>query len=633
MKIRKLLIPCVGLALFGLASCETKVETTFTINFMQDDQATLIYSYKAKLGEQIIYGKEAPTKAEDSEYTYSFKEWDHALGKASKDENFYAVYTKTAKNGGGESDKTKLSAPTITLNDDVITWNAVENAEEYKIYVNDTETSTTASLNYVLSYTEAGDYKVKVKATSSDSKYEASDFSNEVTYTISALDPDKKEFDTPIIIGPTDEKLSVKKTHFEDTIKKNGPLADNAFPSTGTPKMLVVPVDLDSTKATDKALNDIKLAFGGTSEETGWESLNSFYKKASYGKLDIQFEFIDEWFKPSKEASYYEKYIGDDNSTGSDLLLNEVLDYYDSRLNFADFDYDNDGYIDSVWMVYSHAVDFSGESDFYWAYQTITPLDGKWDEKEAAYYAFAGIDFMYDVQEKDYPTDNFVVDAHTFIHESGHLMGLDDYYDYDDKKGSNSKGLMGADMMDANIGDHGCMNKLLLGWVDPTIVEGKGDATIDLSVFTTTGDFLIVTDHKLDTIYDEYFIVEFYKNVGLNENDQPVYSQGEEVIGIRIIHVDAHLNLNSKGEVEMNDSEVYQTAFKYNNSDTAHPFIEMLAKDAPEAYATGECLYTQGDSFGKDYNSFKLNSGKSLFFDLTVNNINEDSAKITVSFR
>ena len=91
---------------------------------------------------------------------------------------------------------------------------------------------------------------------------------------------------------------------------------------------------------------------------------------------------------------------------------------------------------------------------------------------------------MYPTKEEaaTYDPTGIIVDAHTFIHETGHLLGLDDYYDYNDYRGAKG-GLYGADMMDNNIGDHGSVNKLLLGWIEPTVVCGAGEINIDLLSF------------------------------------------------------------------------------------------------------------------------------------------------------
>ena len=120
--------------------------------------------------------------------------------------------------------------------------------------------------------------------------------------------PVDKSFVTPEIIGDLDPSTAeANKVHFNDSMKINGPFAEDAFPSIGTPKMLVIPVNLDNSKKTDQTLNDIKIAFAGTAEQTGWESVKSYYYKSSYQKLNIDFVFTD-WFTPSNDASYYETY-------------------------------------------------------------------------------------------------------------------------------------------------------------------------------------------------------------------------------------------------------------------------------------------------------------------------------------
>ena len=48
--------------------------------------------------------------------------------------------------------------------------------------------------------------------------------------------------------------------------------------------------------------------FFGTSEQTGWESVETYYKKASYGKLNMECVVLDEWFTPSHDVNYYLNY-------------------------------------------------------------------------------------------------------------------------------------------------------------------------------------------------------------------------------------------------------------------------------------------------------------------------------------
>ena len=74
----------------------------------------------------------------------------------------------------------KLAAPTVALNGDVATWNAVDGATGYDVYVNGLKVETITTLSYTLA--TSGD-SIKVKAISTAANTENSYFSNTVTYT------------------------------------------------------------------------------------------------------------------------------------------------------------------------------------------------------------------------------------------------------------------------------------------------------------------------------------------------------------------------------------------------------------------------------------------------------------------
>lgn len=421
-------------------------------------------------------------------------------------------------------------------------------------------------------------------------------------------------------------------THFDSNLKKDGPLTQEALPSLGSPKILVIPVNLDNSKKTNTIYNDIKTAFNGTEEETGWESVRSYYQESSYGKLNLEFEVTD-WFSPSKSVSYYNSYYDEENyQDGSNLILHEALAYFNSKYNYNDYDYDKDGYIDTVWLIYNSPVDYESDESLYWAFTSWDYSETKYDGIYANYYAFAGTDFMH--EETDlYDYTDIKVDAHTYIHETGHLLGLDDYYDYDESCGF-SGSCYGADMMDYNIGDHGPINKILLGWIDPIVVTST--TTIDIKSFAKTGEVLLVTNNKnINSIYEEYFLIEFYDGSGLNKHDEQILTVDGQAIGIRVWHVDATQNIVN-GEVELTDGESYQSGFKYNNSNTKYGFVEILRADNnPSGTRDSAILYTPtSNKFGSDvYSSYKLNDGKALFFTMTVNSIGTESANITITFK
>jgi len=83
---------------------------------------------------------------------------------------------------------TKLEAPVITLTENVVSWDAVENAGGYVVKINDTVCDEQTETSYTVIGVSAGSYEIKVKAMPSDTElYEESSYSESVIYTKAAL--------------------------------------------------------------------------------------------------------------------------------------------------------------------------------------------------------------------------------------------------------------------------------------------------------------------------------------------------------------------------------------------------------------------------------------------------------------
>ena len=80
-------------------------------------------------------------------------------------------------------EKVKLEAPIISLSGLTISWNKIENATEYEVYVNDKLDATIVKTTYEVDTSITGEIKIKVYAISSNSKYLKSDASNEIVIT------------------------------------------------------------------------------------------------------------------------------------------------------------------------------------------------------------------------------------------------------------------------------------------------------------------------------------------------------------------------------------------------------------------------------------------------------------------
>ncbi|NLB85025.1 MAG: hypothetical protein GX794_02780, partial [Acholeplasmataceae bacterium] len=236
----------------------------------------------------------------------------------------------------------------------------------------------------------------------------------------------------------------------------------SGLPSTGSYEVLVIPVEIKDKPFAADYDNKLDLVFNGTQFETGWESVASFYYRSSYGLLDLTFEIAPKYIS-LYNSSYYESF-GDE---GDQAVIKEALLGLDEEIDFSRYDYNNDGYIDSVIFIYSYDYDYDTDPWWAWVYSAkfgeasqIDNLDGKKFE----YYFWASYAFLEDPISGN---DNIIVNAETYIHEMGHLFGIVDFYQHEDTYDYGPLG--GFDMMDHNVGDHGPFNKLVFGWLQPLL--------------------------------------------------------------------------------------------------------------------------------------------------------------------
>lgn len=413
------------------------------------------------------------------------------------------------------------------------------------------------------------------------------------------------------------------------------------LPSVGTYHALVVPVQLQGTTITQAQLDKLNAAFNGTADTTGWESVSSYYKKASYDKLNITFD-IQNVYSANYNADYYATYSQTDSQgypiTGDTQLLMEVLAYYEPLLDLTKYDTNQDGCIDAVYLIYSAPVDYVSEDSFYWAYVTWYYGDTTFDGLDAYYYLFAGIDFM-DENTPTAPADSqtevisgLSVNASTYIHETGHLLGLDDYYDYAPGHGSDL-GLGGADMMDYTVGDHCSFSKTMLGWIDPTVITQSDTYTI--SSFSESGNCLLVPLSFDNSYFGEYLLIDLYSNTGLNAmhaamNNSDLFYGAE--YGVRIYHVSAQLAATPY------EDEDYPSLFAYNNSFSTISQIRLVEADgeygfaSTDGYSDSSDLWQTGDTLGTVFAGYTRNDGKKVNFDISIDAVTADSATITITF-
>jgi M6 family metalloprotease-like protein len=123
-------------------------------------------------------------------------------------------------------------------------------------------------------------------------------------------------------------------------------------------------------------------------------------------------------------------------------LIKEAVNHFDAQgHDFSQYDNNGDGVLDYFVVIW--AGPDNGWGNFWWGYQTVFPdntytVDG---------VRLGKISWQWEANPVGGAFTPVVV-----IHETGHALGIPDYYDYDSSVGPQS-GVGGLDMMDSAMGD------------------------------------------------------------------------------------------------------------------------------------------------------------------------------------
>jgi hypothetical protein len=238
----------------------------------------------------------------------------------------------------------------------------------------------------------------------------------------------------------------------------------------------------------------------------------------------------------------------------------------------------------------------------------------------------------------------------------GHILGLDDYYSYDDDDWEPTGTL---DMQAWNILDHNAYSKYLMGWIDPIVIDGTSEVTtINLDPFEASGDAILIKNDWNGSAFDEYLMLEFYTPTGLNYADSiggPYNNryQGFTIPGIKLLHVDSRLaKYTSSGsfisytDTLDNGSTNFALIGASNTAsrsiDSDYRLIHLIEAGGVNTFingspATNDTLFVTGDTFTpSSFASFftmsgAFNSGEPIGYAFEIVSINSSGAVIEIT--
>ena len=206
-----------------------------------------------------------------------------------------------------------------------------------------------------------------------------------------------------------------------------------AFPAEGTEEALTFD-EGDTLKA-------LQAKIDGESAPAPYESLNAYYQRSSYGKLSFTGKAYD--YTAQHCRSYYTDNV-------EELFREAVTALKKQGVDIASFDGNGDGLIDGVYLHFAGKT--TGWGTTWWSNQ----------RKSSDAEPIEGTEVCLGNEVLLHEPANESESSKTIIHETGHCLGLPDYYPYNT---ASSSGINTHDMMSDNMGDQCAFSKWILGWI------------------------------------------------------------------------------------------------------------------------------------------------------------------------
>lgn len=341
--------------------------------------------------------------------------------------------------------------------------------------------------------------------------------------------------------------------------------------------LLVQYTDVTFKEDNDKALYEQIVNGDGYTSDVGFVgSVKDYFRDQSRGQFELEFDV----FGPITLAHERSYYGGNDiygNDKHPEEMVIEGIEAIKDTTDFSPYDWDGDGVVDQVFVVYAGKGEANGGSA-----NTVWPHE--WQISAATGSVLTVGDMAIDTygcsNELNYAGK--IDGVGTFCHEFSHCLGFPDLYD---TAGSS----FGMDCW--SIMDYGCYNgdgyvpcgytsyeRMSAGWIDP--IELTEETRIEgMKSLTDGGDAYIIYN---DAHPDEYYLLENRQQTGW-DTELPAS-------GLLILHVDYDEDVWAKNTVNNVSSHQRCSIFHADNSAQRSVYSSTDVKGDPYPYDTNNSL-------------------------------------------
>ena len=388
--------------------------------------------------------------------------------------------------------------------------------------------------------------------------------------------------------------------------------ADNAI--VGSKKGLIILVQFSNKSfqnGHDNALYNSIANEEGFNQYGFQGSVRDYFKAQSRGQFDLTFDIVGP-ITLSKMYSYYGKNINNEDQHPDEMII-DACRAANEQVNFADYDWDGDGEVEQVFVLYAGPGEANGgDSD------TVYPHEWDLDSAGAGAITLDGVKINTyacgpELQPGYISWDNDGLG--TICHEFSHCLGYPDMYDTDYKNiGMGSWDLMDMGSYNGNgfvPAGYTSYERMVAGWLEPIELKEATEVK-SLKALSEGGESYIMYNdgHK-----DEYFLLE--------NRQQTEWDSELPGAGLLIIHVDYDEELWYYNAVNTTSGE-----YSYGNT---HQRLTPVLADNKAQYEVydGQRYYTEEgmatDVYPYNSNNIFSNSSKPA---ATLYNANTDGKKL-----
>lgn len=405
---------------------------------------------------------------------------------------------------------------------------------------------------------------------------------------------------------------------------------------TGTKKGLIILVNFKDVKFgrthTRTMFDNIANKKGFTNSLGFKGSVKDYFLAQSNGQFELDFDVVGP-YTLSQNMAYYGAHSKDglqDVRPGHMIL--EACKMADNDVNYKDYDWDGDGEVDQVFVIYAGFGEADGGSeDTIWPHesQLSTWVSKPYETKDGVSvntYA-CGNENTYDMLGR-----SRINGIGTICHEFSHCLGYPDLYDTNYSNfGMGSFDLMCSGSYNGESfcpPNYSAYEKWVAGWITPTVLDKPASVKGMQAQDVKYGQAFVVYN---DNNKNEYYLIENrQQSVGIWDKQLPAS-------GMMITHVDYDENIWEWNNVNtfVNYSNQYDPEYAYRDND--HQRLTIFHADNEEGSSADSqagdlypfngnnsltdtsspaaTIYQGGSTMGKPITNITQNEDGSIDFD------------------